>query len=589
MGSKKNTRKSSKKKSIIGIIIAIVLIVGLSVVIYKVKETNDRKYEIAQISQYDYFVLKTEDKTGVIDKEGNTIIDPVYDDIKIPNPGQAVFVCYTGDTIKVLNKDKEEILTQYEMVEPIRFKNIASDLMYEKSVLKYKENGKYGLIDLKGKKITKAIYDELDSLPYKEGELVVKQGDKSGIINIKGKSLVETEYDKIEIDRYYTDKNKYEYAGYIVTKKTEEGYRYGYINNKGKLNVKTEYNELKRITDIEDNENIYLVVAENGQYGVIKNDKKIVNNEYQAIRYDSVNKVLVIEKNKKYGIADLEGKVIVPVEYNQIDITGIYIYAQDEQGTTVYNSNGTQANIDTNVAIIETENEKYKIKINNSEETKYGVINKEGKQLIKEKYNYMEYLFDNYFIASLDNGKLGIVNDKDDVKVEIKYDAIQKITGTDMLRTFETSTNMVVIYDKNMKKICEMQDAAIENMEENIKVYNDTEIKYFNKEGKEINNTEAYPNNKLFAKQENGKWGFVDVNGKTAVESKYDKVTEFNKYGFASVKKDNKWGAINEQGLEVIEPTYEMNGQVEPSFIGKYYQVTYGFGEIYYTDSNKEI
>ena len=54
---------------------------------------------------------------------------------------------------------------------------------------------------------------------------------------------------------------------------------------------------------------------------------------------------------------------------------------------------------------------------------------------------------------------------------------------------------------------------------------------------------------------------------------------------FATVEKDGKWGVINEQGEEVLEPTYEFKNQEEPFFIGKYYQVVYGVGEIYYTDA----
>ena len=68
------------------------------------------------------------------------------------------------------------------------------------------------------------------------------------------------------------------------------------------------------------------------------------------------------------------------------------------------------------------------------------------------------------------------------------------------------------------------------------------------------------------------------------VEAKYDKVTEFNEYGFASVQKNGKWGAINTQGEEIVEPVYNFKDEIEPSFIGKYYQVKYGFGEVYYTD-----
>ena len=197
--------------------------------------------------------------------------------------------------------------------------------------------------------------------------------------------------------------------------KTEEGYRYGYIDCEGKMILKPEYNELSRITEIEDNQNVYMIGAKNGQYGITKNEKNLVNNEYQSIRYDSVNNVLVVEKSKKYGIVNLDGKLIVPVEYNQIDITGVYLYAQNEQGTTVYNSNGTQANIDTNVAILNTSNEKYRIRINNENGTKYGVIGKEGQQIIEEKYNYLEYLFENYFIVSNEKSKLGIIDDKENL------------------------------------------------------------------------------------------------------------------------------------------------------------------------------
>ncbi len=100
-----------------------------------------------------------------------------------------------------------------------------------------------------------------------------------------------------------------------------------------------EYNELSRVTDIQDNNNIYLICAKNGQYGVIKNEKELISNQYQSIRFDESNNLFVVEKSKKYGIADINGNLIVPIEYKQIDITGIYIYAQNSEGaTTIYNA-----------------------------------------------------------------------------------------------------------------------------------------------------------------------------------------------------------------------------------------------------------
>lgn len=573
-----------KKKVTTIIIILIILLLGGYFTFKSINE-NNLKYQVAEINDYNYFVLKSNGKYGVIDKTGNIIISSEYDDVKIPNPEKPIFVCYNGNNTKILNEKNEEVLQEYKNVEPIRLTNIASDLMYEKSVFKYEENGKYGIVSFEGKKITNAIYEELESLPYKEGQLQIKQDGKYGVINIKGKKIIPNKYDKIVADGYYTDENQYDFAGYIVSLTTDEGYRYGYINYNRKKILDVEYNDMSRVNEISEERNSYIICAKNGQYGIMRNSEQVIPNEYQSIRYDSSNKVFVVEKSKKYGIVNISGKEIVPTQYNQIDITGIYLYAQNEQGTTVYNSNGTQANINANISILNTENEKYRIRINTEDgKTKYGVVDKEGKQLIKEKYSYITYLYNNHFIVSNENGKLGVINDKENEEIEIKYDSLQKIQGTELLQATLSDEESITIFSKDMKEICKINNAKIEQKDEYVKIYNDKEQKYFSKEGEELKNTDIYKDNKLFAKSQNDKWGFVDKNNNVKVDFKYDKVTEFNKEGFAAVCKGGKWGSINDNGEEVVEPKYEINTSNEPSFIGKYYQVIYGFGEIYYTD-----
>ena len=202
------------KKRYIALIIVIVLIiiaVASGIAYYMIIE-NGKNYEIEKIENYNYFVLKEKDLYGVIDRQGNILIEPEYNEIIIPNPEKAVFITYKEDEIKVLNNLNEQILGQYSNITPIRFKNISSDLMYEKSVLKYEKDGKYGLINLEGKVISEPIYDEIDSLQFKEGELLVKQNDKYGVINIKGNILIKLEYDEILTDEYYTSEDIYKKA-----------------------------------------------------------------------------------------------------------------------------------------------------------------------------------------------------------------------------------------------------------------------------------------------------------------------------------------------------------------------------------------
>ena len=372
-----------KKKIIISIIVIAIVIISAIFVVNKIQEEN-RKYEIAQISEYNYFILKEDNKYGVINKKGEKIIDAKYDDIKIPNPEKSVFICYEGDTTTVLNDKGEEIYTQYQNIQPLKLKNVLSDLMYEKTTLKYSKDDKYGIIDIDGKKITDAIYDDIDTLQFKEGELLVKQDGKEGIINIKGTTLVKSQYDGIEADKYYEENTGYKKDGYITKETTGEGYRYGYINTKGKKILENKYNELYRITDI-NSEDAYIICAENGKYGLSKNGKQIIKNDYQALTYNESNNTITALSGKNYGVISIEGKEIVPFGYKQIDISGEYIYGTTADGTTkVFDSKGNEANIESSTAIVNVKNTDYKIYINTTKDKTNYKIYKDDKELTKK-------------------------------------------------------------------------------------------------------------------------------------------------------------------------------------------------------------
>ena len=319
---------------------------------------------------------------------------------------------------RYLNDKGEEIYTQYQNIQPLKLKNVLSDLMYEKTTLKYSKDDKYGIIDIDGKKITDAIYDDIDTLQFKEGELLVKQDGKEGIINIKGTMLVKSQYDGIEADKYYEENTGYKKDGYITKETTGEGYRYGYINTKGKKILENKYNELYRITDI-NSEDAYIICAENGKYGLSKNGKQIIKNDYQALTYNESNNTITALSGKNYGVISIEGKEIVPFGYKQIDISGEYIYGTTADGTTkVFDSKGNEANIESSTAIVNVKNTDYKIYINTTKDKTNYKIYKDDKELTKKEYTYMEYLYDNYFIACDSNGKLGVIDDGENIKIK---------------------------------------------------------------------------------------------------------------------------------------------------------------------------
>ena len=577
-----------KKKNIVIIVIVLLIIIAIAGwFIYRQIKKTGREYEIEKINvqDYAYFILRQEGKYGVINNSGDVVINPTFTNIIIPNPQKAVFICYDeNNNTKVLNQNNEQIFSEYTQLQPIRLKNISSDLMYEKNLLTYEKDEKIGLINLEGKVIADPIYESIEGLPYKEGELLVQSEGKYGVINNKGNYLINPEYDKITVDNYTTEEEGYKHAGYIVSNTTENGYRYGYVDIDGNVLLEPEYTEVSRITNIKDNDNIYLIVAQNGQYGMIKNQEQIIENEYQSISYNSESNTLTLEKTKRYGVATLDGEVIIPTEFAQIDSTGIYIYATDVDGNVeVYQEDGNPAEIDSNVYILKTENENYQIKIDNTQGSTYSILNKAGEQITKQNYSYINYLYDNYFIVSVTGGKVGVINDKEEPIIEIQYDSIERVEGTDYIITRLSQNSSTQLYDKNFKQLCEMTNAIIKKENDYIKLYNNTETKYFDLEGNEKQNTEIFPDNQIYAKSQDGKWGFVDKSGNVVVDYIYDKTTDLGSYGYAGIQLDGKWGVVDANGNVIVEPTYTLKVQTEPQFIKDYYRVEYGYGEFYYT------
>lgn len=583
----------NKKKILITFVIAIIAII-ITLVIINIVNKNRRNYKIEEITNFNYYTIIEDGKTGVIDTKGNVLIKPNYNTIKIPNPQKPIFVCiydYDSSTgnykTKVLNDKNEELFSEYEQVESIQIKEIVSSTPYEKSVLRFKKDNKYGLINFEGKVIVDAIYDEISNMSYKEGELLVKKDDKYGVINIKGVKLVDIKYDKITGDNYYTEKDKYKLGGYIVGNKTDEGYRYGYINYEGKKVLNIEYNDIYRMTDIEDDNNAYLVAEKSGQAGLLKNNKVMLNYDYQSIEYDKLNKVFVVEKNKKFGVVDIDANIILQPEYDDITIQGIYIYAQKNDEAVVFDIKGNKQEEPNYKNIAPTKDGDYYITIDKN--NKYGVEDKNNKEIIPNEYIYIEYAFDKYFIVCGEDNKLGLINSNNEIVIDLQYDIVQKLEDANIIQTGKIDSNTLELYDSSIKKLISLENGKIYQGNDYIKVYSDNTSRYFKFDGTEVKNTDVFQNNVLFAKEENQKWGFVDKNGNKKVDFIYDKVTEFNEYGFAGIRVGEKWGVINSEGTVIEEPKYTFSNQIiEPSFIGSYYKVVSGYGEIYYSNEIQE-
>ena len=579
-----------KRLIIIGILILVIIAIVVSLIIYF---SNRAKYvfDVEYVSNIEYSTVRIDDKYGVIDGNGNIVIEPTYNVIQIPNPSKPVFVCMSNYNTeakeyetKVLNEKREQIITGYSNIQAIPANSTADGIPFENTVLKYKKDNKYGLMSLEGKEITDAIYDEIASITYKEGMLLVKQDGKYGIININGKIVIKPEYDNITVDNYYDVSTGYQRTGFIVCSIKDEGYRYGYVDYRGKKILDTIYTEIERVTDFEDEKDIYIVAYKDGQAGLLKNRKLILDYEYEDIIYYAYNDVFIVQRNGKQGIADRKGNIKIDTKYTNISFGGIYVNAVDESGETQILELDGNVVTDGYIAKMPTEDGQHFIVYN--EEGIYKIIDNNGNIVVDRSYTNIEEIANNYYIVA-NNRNNGIIDLTGKSLVELRYNSIVKLDNTELLQANISATSTVSLINKNMQIVVTMDNASIDVEDGYIRLYSETEDKYFDYAGNELSAKDVFPNNTMYAQEENGKWGFVDQNGNTKVAYDYDMVTELNEYGFAGIKKDGKWGVIDENGQVVQEPIYVLD-EISPSFIGKYYKVDEWYGNAYYTDKVDE-
>ena len=66
----------------------------------------------------------------------------------------------------------------------------------------------------------------------------------------------------------------------------------------------------------------------------------------------------------------------------------------------------------------------------------------------------------------------------------------------------------------------------------------------------------------------------------------YDDATEQNSFGYAAVKKDGKWGCIDQDGAVVVKPSLELSQNVVVSFIGTWHLAP-DINANYYTNNDE--
>jgi len=479
MGRRKGRRYDNEPKlnikKVIAVILVIAVIVMFVIAIKKLLNSEDKEY--TKNIATSYFSVFSNNKWGVIDSSGKTVINPIYEEmIIVPNHKKAVFIVldtvdYETKTYKtiVLDEKNKMLFTEYELVEAIDNYDENNNLWYEENVLKVKKEGKYGLIDYTGKEILPCTYDDIYSLKGTSNSLIIKKDNLLGLVDCRGNIIIDTKYTNIlAVSKDYT-------AGYIVVDNEK---KYGLIDFNKTVILEPKYQDIKNITA----NNMY-VVKENDNYKIIDKSQNVIleniNGEIKEINGENI----VVVRDGKYVIINKAGADINTVQYD--DLKNAY-------------------------------DDYYIAKKDN----KYGIIKATGEEVLGFSYEGLIYRDDVDFFEG-DNGAV----ETDIISREFKVVLKGIVTGVNSENGyFRLRINDEYKYYNLKFEEKKNTDVLINNTLFLIK--QDGKYGYTDKNGNivvECEYDDGTEQNEFgyVAVKSNGVWGALDFAGKTVVEPKY--------------------------------------------------------------------
>lgn len=379
-----DTNKLNFTKVLMFVLLPILL--ALCIIGFKNLKTALTSYKIVRKNPIRYYTTFVDNNWGVIDSNGNEVIPNEYKEmIIIPNNEKDVFIV-TYDisskdkfSTRAVNKNNNSVIKKRDIV-PIQYD--LNEISYDKNILAFKQENKYGFIDYEGNVKAEAKYDSFKVFPGIKNRILIEENGKKGVLNTTNFNVVVAPVYKEVIPV-----NSNENTAYIVV----------FDNLKGVTSCKNQ-----TILSAEFNE-IYL--TNSNKYFVAKkgNDKSIYNEKGEAVSKDIKNDPvdimdnIVISKNdkNKFGATDFEKNIIIPFEYDDIKFAGLNTYIVKKDG-------------------------KYNISQYFTAKKDIVKQEKDRKNILKKPYDSIEYISEGNFYLAHENkndNNLDVYDNKFDLKI----------------------------------------------------------------------------------------------------------------------------------------------------------------------------
>ena len=224
----------------------------------------------------------------------------------------------------------------------------------------------------------------------------------------------------------------------------------GIINNKGDVILPLEYIYVRHFDN-----GFGIIQGQDSLLGFTDKTGKVIKPEYENVENFNGWKNALVSKHNKFGVINSDGKLIVPIEYDFIDLEnerrGICIIKKGEK-YGLMNSKGVFIKAEYEWA--ERIGDEYFILKKNG---KLGLAGKKG-IILNTEYENIKILDSKHFIVKI-NGKYGVINAKGKYKVEAAYDDIERLYSSDF--PSEISKVVLLFYKEGKVGIIEKKSWKI--------------------------------------------------------------------------------------------------------------------------------
>lgn len=278
-------------------------------------------------------------------------------------------------------------------------------------------------------------------------------------------------------------------------------------------------------------ENLNLIPIKKGanfQY-INSNGKVLIANSFSnaSVFKNGVALVRTNEEFPKWGFIDKKGN---------FKLNPIYKFATifSENIAFVVSENGAPNAINTKSKILFTLQDAKMVRVfknglaaftNHDNLENWGFVNTSGKTVISEVYTEVSNFSENKCAVKNNSGKWGYIDKLGKIILDFVYDEAAD---------FNKNT-AIVSYNGKFGVIDEKGNYLITP-----------------------NFTSLYKDNDWYLFEENKKWGWCDVNGKTVINPLYEAASKFNENEIAAVKIADKYGYIDKKEKIIIYPKFDL-------------------------------